>query len=93
QNTAICVSIIAVFFLVYDKNISFLSAEGSFCIGNFVCGEVKNVGILTYSEAFDEMAGKIYRQKPVDLCGAPPNGGFYGSMGAAEDFDLGGSVG
>ena len=60
------------FFLVYDKNISFLSAEGSFWIGNFVCGEVKNVGILTYSEAFDEMAGKIYRQKPVDLCGAPP---------------------
>jgi len=58
--------------MVLTKSISFLSAEGSFWIGNFVCDEVKNVGILTYSEAFDEMAGKIYRQKPVDLCGAPP---------------------
>ena len=54
------------------KSISFLSALGSFWIENFVCGEVKNAGILAYSEAFDEMAGKIYRQKPVDLYGAPP---------------------
>ena len=67
------------FFRGLDKNISFLSAEGSFWIGNFVCGEVKNVGIPAYSEAFDEMARKIYMQKPVDLYGAMPFAGllFY----------------